>query len=857
MPIAAQAGPRSVPPEAAACALCGLPAVAGRERTVGGLRQAFCCPGCAEVYALFDRLGVSAGLTSEPPGRSEIHAADSEPDRRGTRLSYQIGGMWCASCAWGIARYLRRCPGVRDAAVDYASGRAEVEVARDDPDAAGRVADWIRRLGYQPFAADAAGGEEAAEFGLALRAGLALFLGMGVMTLSWALYAQQLPLAWGWFLSGARTAAAVTFLSGRGLNLLNGANAAAAGLAVFVCGWPIVRAGLGGLSRFAPNADSLFTLSTLGAYGLSCLAWREGGAAYFDLAAMLMAFLLAGRWIQAKARQRAQRERNRWRSASAPAWRAYLEVAAPGGAAIWRPGERVAAEALAAGDSVALRTGETVPTDARLAAGWLDLDESSLTGESRAVRRHAGEYLLGGAQILAAAPEGAYATVLRPAAASLRGQMAARVEGALRARAQGQAVAGLDRAAQAFVPAVLGLVAVVYAANLWAGVGQHAAVWRAITLLIFACPCTLGLAVPLLEDRAITQAAAAGILVQDPNALPQLSRCRTLVLDKTGTVTEGQMAVTAFVHTAATRVREHDMLAAAAALETPPAEAGQGTGGDHPIAAAIRAFALARHVVPAAIPAETAPGQGQRGVCQGREWRIGRVGFAVQGELPAELDAEAARMRSDGDTVVALSRDGEAVALFGLRDPLRPGAVPTIARWLRRGPVWLVSGDEPAAVEAAARRLQIGRWRAANAPEEKARFVAALTAQGERVAMIGDGYNDAAALAAAEVGLALARGADLPCRAAAITLLRGGFPVWQRVFALSRELRRRRRFALGWACGYNAVGLPLAALGLVGPIGAAAAMLISSFSSLAYALRPFRALRSDAHLFVVNTDSMP
>ncbi|MGH9489788.1 MAG: heavy metal translocating P-type ATPase, partial [Terriglobales bacterium] len=720
------------------------------------------------------------------------------------------------------------------------------EVGSGDAGAARRVEDWIRQLGYQPRA-EAAGGETGSALGLALRAGLALFLGMGVMTLSWALYAQQWSSAWGWLGGrGAGPAAArASALSPSGLNLLNGANAAAAGLAVFVCGWPIVRAGVRGLVRWLPNADSLFTLSTLGAYGLSCLAWREGQAAYFDLAAMLMALLLAGRWIQAKARQRAQRERDRWRYASAPAWRACREAAAPGGAVGWRPGERVAAEALAAGDGLALRSGETVPTDARLAAGWLDLDESSLTGESRAVRRNAGEYLLGGAQILAAAPEGAYATVLRPAAASLRGQMAARVEGALRARARGQAVAGLDRVAQAFVPAVLGLVAAAYAANLWAGVGQHAAIWRAITLLIFACPCTLGLAVPLLEDRAITQAAAAGILVQDLEALPRLSRCRTVVLDKTGTVTEGQMAVAAFVHTTAAGVREQDLLAAAAALETPPLEAGQGTGGDHPIAAAIRAFTLARHVAPAAIPAETVPGQGQRGVWQGREWRIGRAGFAVVAGLPPELEAEAARMRGEGDTVVALSRGGQAMALFGLRDPLRPGAMSTIGHWLRRGPVWLVSGDEQAAVEAAARRLKIGRWRAADPPEDKARFVAALTAQGERVAMIGDGYNDAAALAAAEVGLALARGADLPCRAAAITLLRGGFPVWERVFALSRELRRRRRVALSWACGYNAVGLPLAALGLVGPIGAAAAMLISSFSSLAYALRPFRALRSE------------
>lgn len=829
--------------DAVACALCGLPAGAGPERLAAGRSLAFCCPGCAEVYALFDRRGRAAPLSDpDPPAHGAVP---------GATLRYRIGGMWCASCAWGITRYLRRCPGVCRAAVDFASGRAEIEVAKDDAAAGPRVEAWIRDLGYEPLSP--AGTEEAAAgtASLAVRAGLALFLGMGVMTLSWAMYAERLSTIWPWLWAGGP--AAPTSLGAAGLNLLDGADAVVAALAVFICGWPILRSGVAAMLRRIPNADSLFTLSALSAYALSCLAWWEGRTAYFDVAAMLIAFLLAGRWLQTKAQQRARRERDRWRPASAPAWRAVPSGRAGG----WAPGERIAAEFLRTGDAITLRPGETVPADARLVCGWLDLDESSLTGESHPVRHIAGDPLLASAQVLDATAGGAFAVVWRPAAQSLRGQITARVESGLRARLRGQGDSGLDRAAQVFIPVVLGLVAATYLANLWLGVGPHAALWRAVTLLIFACPCTLGLAVPLLEDRAVTQAATHGILVQDLPSLPRLSRCRTVVLDKTGTVTVGRMAVTAYFHA---QGPAEQWLAIAAGLEARTARPDEPSGADHPAAAAIRAFVAARGISPVSLQPRSQPSRGQSAVWQSQEWRLGREDFAAPNGLPPQLASEAGRLRARGHSLVWLSAEGAAVAAFGLADPLRPSAAATVARWRRRGPLWLVSGDEASAVAAAARQLGIDQWRAQADPEEKARLVAALAARGQKVAVIGDGYNDAAALAAADVGMALARGANLPCRAAAITLMHGDFPTWERVFALSRELRRRRGIALGWACGYNAIGLPLAAVGLIGPIGAAAAMLISSMSSLAYALRPFHALSAPGRTFAVsgwNPDPTP
>ncbi len=826
--------------ESDVCALCGLPAAAGREQAIAGAWHTFCCPGCAEVYALFARLGVTPAAGAAAPDTDRVSRAAETARGAGRRLTYQVGGMWCASCAWGIARYLRQLPGVRAAAVDYASGRAEIELAPDSGDGQERVAGAIRALGYQPLppGAELPAGPGS---GLALRAGLALFLGMGVMTVNWALYAPQLHIS--------------TLDSAGGRNLLNGAGAAIAAIAVAICGWPILRSGVRAMAHLAPNADSLFSLSALGAYGLSCAAWAQGGVGYFDVAAMLMAFLLLGRWLRHAAYLRAQRERNRWRPGRlAPAWR----VGPAGGADV----ERTPAEALRNGDVVALRPGEMVPADARLNAGWVELEEASLTGESRPVRHTAGDSLLAGAQVLAANGGEAHATVLRPCAASMRGQIAARVEAALGARrAAGRT--GLDRAAQYFVPAILGLVVLAFAANLWAGAGTGAAAWRAVTLLIFACPCTLGLAAPVLETRAVTQAGAQGILVQDLGGLAALSRCRTVMLDKTGTVTAGRMAVTDFVRAGADSAA---VLAIAAGLETPAgaiagagnaSEEPAGTDADatadacqavfgHPIAAAIRALARARGVAPASVCAETVAGQGQRGRWQGKEWRLGRAAFAVAGNFPAAMAAAAAQWEAAGKTVVWLGAEGAARAVFGLMDAPRAGTRESIAVW-RRAAVWLISGDEPAVVAATARQLGIRHWRGRATPDEKARWVAERPEQERPVAVVGDGYNDAGAMAEAMArgggAIAWAPGADLPCRAAAVTILRGDFLACGRAFALSRELNQRKRRALIWACGYNAIGLPLAAVGLVGPFGAAAAMLLSSFTSLAYVLRPFRALR--------------
>lgn len=837
------------PPSSAAgasspvCALCGLPA---REAAASASSEApiFCCAGCEQVYALLDRRGLTWRLREAAPAEEPV-AANLDA------AQFSLRGLWCASCAWGLERYLRHCPGIASARVDFLRARCRVEfsspaLAPIAPTAPGvparalssarevmlaRIRAWIADLGFTATDEAAPVGVEsgAVADSLPLRAGLALFLAMGVMMLSWGAYAPALAAATGWRQALAFRGA----LAGLPLGVLDAANALGAALVVFICGWPILDRGARGGLRGAANMDTLIALGGLAAFALSCWQWARGGLAYFDVPAMLFSLLLLGRVLEARASRRAQASWERWSrpNDSLPAWR-------------WSPAGGAGAAALAGelrpGDAIALRAGDVVPADCRLTpagaaaaapeGGDLWADESLLTGEPRPRRRRAGESLLAGTRVARSPRAGARAEVLRAADAGWLAEVARQVE---RARAARLAARGADRLeawARWFVPAVALAAMVAFVANLAGGSGGEDAVLRAVTVLIFACPCTLGLALPLVRDRALTQAARAGLLLQESDALDRLRRCDAIVLDKTGTLTEGASRVTSFAQVSS-HGRE-ELLSVAAALEA---------GAEHPLGRAIAAFAGR-----AEIPLEGRQSWEGRGVVarwRGREWRIGAEPFAAP-RLNAELAAAAAAARARGESVVFLGCEGRALAFFGCRDPLRAGAAALVRRWARGGrELYLASGDEESAAQSVAAALGIARARGGCSPAEKARWVAELRAQGRRVAFVGDGHNDAPALAQADVGVALARGAALPCRAAAITLLNPSAASLARLWRLAAQVRRRSALSLGWAVGYNLIGLPLAGIGWVGPLAAALAMVTSSLSLLLNALRPFAALK--------------
>lgn len=789
-----------------ACGLCGRPAPPGER---------FCCRGCAEVHALFEHHGLLDAAATD----SHAPSAASGP-RRSAR--YSVRGLWCPSCAWALERYLRRCAGVVAVQVDYLTATCEIDYLGEEF----TLPDRIRALGFEAVPADDGGWSGTSA--LALRAGLALFLGMGVMVLSWSAYAPV--------------------LAGRpdfGGNLLQGVAAAGAALVVFVCGWPILRRGGLGLIHRAANMDTLIAGSGLAAFGLSVAEWTRGRLAYFDIPAMLFALLLAGRWLEQTTLLRCQRGLERWQQAPAVAWRWDPAAAAA------RP---TAAAALAPGDEIVLRPAERVPADCRLSAGAVLADESLLTGEPQPLRREPGDTLVAGALITAIlGGEMARAVVERPAAASCLAELAAQVERARGARAASRRAQSLDRWAAYFVPAIALLALGTLLANLACGSGGAAAWLRAIAVLVFACPCTLGLAVPLIEERALLLAAQRGIVVQDLDGLLALATCDTLVLDKTGTVTEGSARVVAFAQVAVRAAAAasdnagsagndaiaQTVLRAALALEA---------GSAHPLGEAVRAFAAGRLAGAGSPPIapsrlEAVDGEGVRGWLDGAEWRIGRPEFAAPAGLPAEFARLADSARAAAESAVILSRSQRPLALFLLRATEPAGAKAMLGAWSRRRELWLVSGDDAQVTAATARRLGIAHAQGGCAPPRKVELISGLRAQGHRVAMAGDGHNDAPALAAAHVGIAFARGALLACRAAAITLLHPDLAGLDRVLALARQLRRRERAALLWAAIYNVAGLPLAAIGWIGPLAAAIAMVASSFSLLAVALLPFSALR--------------
>jgi Cu+-exporting ATPase len=607
-----------------------------------------------------------------------------------------------------------------------------------------------------------------------------------------------------------------------------------AGAAYYRRGWQGVRTG-------APNMYTLIGLGVLVAFGYSLAAtfapqWfppamrdahgRVG--VYFEAAGVIVALALLGEWLELRARGR-----------TSSAIRRLLDLAPANARRIRADGteEDVPLDAVAVGDRLRVRPGEKVPVDGRVAEGHSSVDESMLSGEAMPVEKCAGDRVAGatvngrGALIVVAERVGQDATLAR---------IVARVAEAQRSRAPLQRLA--DRVAAVFVPAVVAIAALAFAA--WLAVGPeprlaHALV-AAVAVLIVACPCALGLATPISIMVASGRGAEAGVLFRDAAALEALARVDTLALDKTGTLTEGRPRLTDVV--AAGGFDESAVLRAAAALEA---------ASEHPLARAVLDGARERSLaVPAIEGFRASAGQGVEGRLDGRSLALGnaRLMQAAGVDVRALQDA-AERLRGEGKTVMFLAVDGRAAGLVAAQDPVKPGARAMIEALHAEGlRVTVLSGDAEATVAAVARTLGIDAFRAAQSPEDKAAWIAAAQADGRRVAMAGDGINDAPALAAADVGIAMGDGTDVAIESARVTLVRGELSGLVRARALAQATLRNVRQNLAFAFAYNVLGIPLAAGVLYpltgwmpGPIVAAAAMSLSSVSVIANALRLSRA----------------
>jgi Cu+-exporting ATPase len=609
---------------------------------------------------------------------------------------------------------------------------------------------------------------------------------------------------------------------------------------VLWCGWPLLERGARSLVTRHLNMFTLIGLGIGVAYLFSLVSLLapqlvphafqhgQGPTLYLESAAMIVTLVLLGQVLELRARQR-----------TGAALRSLLDLAPPRAVRIEADGteQELPLAEVHAGNVLRVRPGERVPVDGVVLEGAGAVDESMVTGESMPVDKALGSALVGGTV------NGSHGFVMRAervGASTLLAQIVRTVADAQRSRAPVQGLA--DRVSAWFVPAVVAIA--VLAAAIWMWVGPEPrlayALVVAVSTLIVACPCALGLATPMSMTVAMGRGAQAGVLFRNAEALQALEEVDTLVLDKTGTLTRGRPEVAAVIPVSG--VAESELLRFAASLEQ---------ASEHPLAAAIVRHAQKRGLrLGRSYGFQALPGAGAAGVVQLRRVVVGNEAlFAAEGIAPGSLVKEAQRLREDGQTVVFVAIDGEPLGIIGLADPLKDEAWEVVKSLQADGlRLVLLTGDHAASARTIAAQVGITDVRAGVTPQGKAQAIAELRAAGHKVAMAGDGINDAPALAAAHVGIAMGAGTDVAKQTAGVTLVSGDLRGLRRALRLSETTMRNVRQNLWFAFGYNSLGVPIAAgvlyplFGLLlTPAIAAAAMSLSSVSVITNALRLRRA----------------
>ncbi|KNB52450.1 heavy metal translocating P-type ATPase [Streptomyces caatingaensis] len=744
-----------------------------------------------------------------------------------TDVELSIGGMTCASCAARIEKKLNRMDGV-SATVNFATEKAKVTYGTGIT-----VADLIatvERTGYtaeEPAPPVADETVEATEAGGTSGAATAGQGGEAPDTLRqrlWTSFALSLPVV---LLS---MVPALQFDNWQWLSLT------LAGPVVVWGAFPFHRAAWTNARHGAATMDTLVSLGTLAALGWSLWALFLGHAGmpgmrhgfdltvsrgdasssiYLEAAAGVTTFILAGRFLEARSKRKA-----------GAALHALLELGAKD-VAVLRGGRevRVPVAQLAVGDRFVVRPGEKIATDGTVAEGSSAVDASMLTGESVPVDVSPGDAVTGatvntsGRLVVEATRVGGDTQLAR---------MARLVEDAQNGKAAVQRLA--DRISGIFVPVVLLIALGTLAGWLLTTGDTTAAFTAAVAVLIIACPCALGLATPTALMVGTGRGAQLGILIKGPEVLESTRRVDTVVLDKTGTVTTGRMELRDVVTAPGTEARE--LLRLAGALEH---------ASEHPIARAVAEGAAARTgALPSPEGFENVAGLGVRGVVDGHTVLVGREKLLADAGtgLPADLAAAKAAAEAEGRTAVVVAWDGAARGVLTVADAVKDTSARAVAELRRLGltPI-LLTGDNRAVADSVAREVGIDEVIAEVLPQDKAAVVRRLQGEGRTVAMVGDGVNDAAALATADLGLAMGTGTDAAIEASDLTLVRGDLLVAADAIRLSRRTLATIKGNLFWAFGYNVAALPLAALGLLNPMIAGAAMAFSSVFVVTNSLR--------------------
>ena len=745
---------------------------------------------------------------------SDTTARTDEP---GTTVDLEIGGMTCASCAMRIEKKLNRLDGVT-ATVNYATEKAKVTApAGYDLNA---LVEEVEKTGYTavlPAPEDAPKGEGDAVYArdaelLSLRNRLITSIVLAVPVIAMAMVPALQFTYWQW------------------------ASLALAAPVIVWAAWPFHQAAWTNLRHGAATMDTLISLGVSAAFLWSLYALFLGtagepgmthgfeltiapsdGAAniYLEVAAGVTMFVLAGRYFEKRSKRQA-----------GAALRALLELGAKDVAVLRGGAEtRIPVERLAVGDEFVVRPGEKIATDGVVVAGSSAVDASMLTGEPVPVEVTVGDDVAGatvnsGGRLVVRATQVGSDTQLA--------RIAQLVEDAQSGKAEVQRLA--DRVSGIFVPVVIAIAVATLGVWLGGGFPATAGLTAAVAVLIIACPCALGLATPTALLVGTGRGAQLGILIKGPEVLESTRKVDTVVLDKTGTVTTGKMTLLDVVPDSGTD--RDELLRLAGALED---------ASEHPVAQAIAKGATQQvGNLPAVESFENVQGLGVQGVADGHAVVVGRESLLADWSLHLSADLAEAKARAEGEgkTVVAVGWDGQARGILVVSDRIKPTSAAAVAQLTALGltPV-LLTGDNRTAAEQVAAAVGITEVIAEVLPQDKADVVARLQAEGKVVAMVGDGVNDAPALAQADLGLAMGTGTDAAIEAADITLVRGDLTSAADAIRLSRRTLGTIKTNLFWAFGYNVAAIPLAALGLLNPMLAGAAMAFSSVFVVGNSLR--------------------
>jgi P-type Cu+ transporter len=729
-------------------------------------------------------------------------AGETSSDTRQIQLSVQ--GMTCASCAARVEKQLNMLDGVL-ATVNFATEKATVTVPLSVP--VERLVEQVEQAGYAAnivTPAAGGGGPDAVRVAYLRRrlvVALIFFVPLSDLSVLLSLFPGYRFPGWQWVLVALA--------------------APVAGWAA----WPFHRAALTNARRGSSSMDTLVSLGVTAACGWSVYAMffldtgapREsaryllfhvsGGGIYLEVAASVTTFLLAGRWYEARARRRA-----------GDAVRELAASAAGDACVLAEDGseQRIPVAALRAGQRFVVRPGETVAADGEVLFGQSALDRSMMTGESVPADVAEGDSVTAGTIVIAGR------LVVRAAKVGNDTQLAHLVALVDQAQVQKAAIQRLaDRIAGVFVPAVLALAVITLAGWLAAASPAEQAVSASLAVLIIACPCALGLATPAALVVASGRGAQLGIFIKGYQALEASRTIDTVVLDKTGTITTGVMAVTGVRPVAA--IGRDTLLRYAGAVEQ---------ASEHPVAAAITAAALAElGSLPQAGGFSALPGLGARGLVDGSEVIVGREPLFRERQMivPAEVAGQCAAWERDCCTVVLAGWDGRARGAIAVADTLKPSAASAVAGLRRLGlRTILLTGDSDATARAVGAQAGVDEVIAGAMPAGKVEVIRGLQARGRRVAMVGDGVNDGPALVASDLGLAVGSATDVAICAADMILLRDDLSIVPEAIQLARGTFTTIRRNLAWAFGYNIAAIPLAAAGFLNPLIAGAAMAFSS-----------------------------